>query len=308
MTNIEGFFPDIDVQAYFGDPCPEPSLTQSIAKVLLEQSPRHAFLAHPRLSPTWTPGETEGYEKNRIIGDVAHAYALGRGKKVVEIPFTNFRTKDAQEARDKAFENGQVPVLPHHLETAREMHEEMIRQLDPDLIALWLGGDSEIMIAAQIEGTHCRSLLDKLAADRRTVFDYKTGGVSCAPHVVGKKLADQGADIQAAMHELILDKIDPENAGRRRHIFICQENDPPYAMTTCQLSETWLTMGRKKLTAARAIWAQCMGSNNWPAYPAGIILPEFPGYKERAWLDREDGGEFETGDADGLAADSLMGG
>ena len=40
---------DIPPREYHADPCPAPSLSRSIAKLLVERSPAHAYAAHPRL-------------------------------------------------------------------------------------------------------------------------------------------------------------------------------------------------------------------------------------------------------------------
>jgi hypothetical protein len=51
MTITEpGIYRNFPTAAYFGDPTPAPSFTQSLAKVLIAQSPLHAYQAHPRLN------------------------------------------------------------------------------------------------------------------------------------------------------------------------------------------------------------------------------------------------------------------
>ena len=37
----------LSAEAYHADPCPEPSLSASIANVLLQRSPAHARIQHP---------------------------------------------------------------------------------------------------------------------------------------------------------------------------------------------------------------------------------------------------------------------
>ncbi|MBK8009562.1 MAG: hypothetical protein IPK23_14905 [Rhizobiales bacterium] len=54
---------------YFADPCPAPSLNQSLAKVLLDQSPLHAFYEHPRLCPPEIEDEQEKYDKTKATGN-----------------------------------------------------------------------------------------------------------------------------------------------------------------------------------------------------------------------------------------------
>ena len=52
-------------------------------------------------------------------------------------------------------------------------------------------------------------------------------------------------------------------------------------------------MGRKKVQAGVALWQRAMTKDRWPAYPERAVTPEYPGFKESQWLDRELSGEFE---------------
>jgi len=42
MIDRPGIYRDMSSEEYLNDPCPAPSLTQSIAKVLIARSPLHA--------------------------------------------------------------------------------------------------------------------------------------------------------------------------------------------------------------------------------------------------------------------------
>jgi hypothetical protein len=53
-------------------------------------------------------------------------------------------------------------------------------------------------------------------------------------------------------------------------------------------------MGRKKVQRGEDLWRMCSISGEWPAYPARSIMPEYPGFKEKQWLERELSGEFEN--------------
>lgn len=286
MITRPGIYLEMETAEYFADCCPGPSLTQSLAKLLLDRSPRHAWLKSPALNTKWQ-NDADGYDKARIIGSAAHAYLIGRGKKIEVLKETNFRTKDAQEIRDECFNNGKIPILPHHDEIARAMVAAANQQLVPILMGLMHTADGEVVIAWQEHNIWLRSMIDMLTSDRRYVIDYKTTGASAAPHALAHKMVDDGWDVQAAMHERGLNELDPRTAGLREHLFIVQENEEPYALTVCRMSEGAMTMGRKKLQAAINIWKTCISTNHWPMYPAEIVVPEYPGWKETQWLERE---------------------
>jgi hypothetical protein len=285
-----GIYRDFPGEDYFADPTPAPSLTQSVAKILLEQSPLHAKLAHPRLAPP-VEGEEEAekYDKAKAIGNAAHKLMLGRGKAVAVINAADFRGKEAKAARDEAVQHGCEPVLAKHVEIAERMvlaARGQLAQIEGCERA-FRDGDAEVVIANQEPGLWLRSMIDWITPDLREVWDFKTTGMSASPYATGKLMASAGWNIQAAMHERILAAIDPQNAGRRRYFYVCQENDPPFALTVNEISESALTIGRKQIDYAARAWSECLVTGEWPAYPLRIIRPELPGWHETKWLDRE---------------------
>src|SRR5690348_15257594 len=81
MTLTTGLHYNISANDYHADPCPEPSLTQSIAKLIL-RSPAHARVAHPRLNPDQPERDGRRYD----VGNIAHRLLLGRGRELEIIP------------------------------------------------------------------------------------------------------------------------------------------------------------------------------------------------------------------------------
>lgn len=290
-----GIYRGVASADYFGDPCPEPSLTQSIAKVLIEQSALHGQLEHPRLAPARAEDdEFERYNKAKAIGNAAHKIILGRGKDLEIIASNDFRNKAAKDARDAAYEAGKEPVLEKHLVTASEMVVAALAQLKHhEASDAFQNGAGEVVLVWQEDGLWFRQMVDWLHDDLRTVDDMKTSAMSVAPHSLGMMMVNAGWDVQAAMAERGLAILDPDGAGRRRFRFIAQENYAPFALTVAQMGEAALTMGRKKLDAAVGMWRHCMQSGRWPGYTPKVIVPEYPGFRGNQWLERETSGEFD---------------
>ncbi|SEE79265.1 AAA domain-containing protein [Bradyrhizobium lablabi] len=59
-------------------------------------------------------------------------------------------------------------------------------------------------------------------------------------------------------------------------------------VTVMHMDEHWMTMGRKKVAAGVALWRASTQANRWPGYPHKAIVPEYPGWQETKWLDREE--------------------
>lgn len=288
-----GVYRGVDANAYFADPCPEPSFTQSLAKILIEQSPLHAYQAHPRLNVLAADeddGETEKYDKAKAIGNAAHAIMIRRGKKIAIIEAKDFKTKAAQTDKQAAIMTGCEPVLRKHYNIANDMviaANDQLRHIGGCENA-FTNGDGEVVIANCENGIWLRSMCDWITPDLREIWDYKTSGMSASPYATGKMMASGGWHIQAAMHERILDAIDPKGAGRRKYLYVAQENSDPFALTVNQIGEAALTIGRKQLDYAFRVWAHCLTKGKWPAYPNRIVIPDLPGWAESGWLAREE--------------------
>lgn len=276
---------------YRDDPTPSPSLTQSAVKTLIDRSPLHAWTENKRLNPHFEPNDDTKFD----LGNVAHLLLLGRGKEIEVIQFDDWRKKAAQDAREEAAAVGKIAVLEHQFTQASDMASAAWMQIrkheDKDAFA---NGAAEVMIAWEEDGIWFRSLVDWLHNDLLTVDDFKSTGMSVAPHLLGMRAQAAGWEIQAAFIERGLNILDPERAGRRRFRFIAQETSKPHALSVMHMDEYWLTMGRKKVEAGAQIWRNAIKAGKWSGYPARSVVPEYPGFKEKQWLEREMSGEFEN--------------
>ncbi|GBR70939.1 hypothetical protein [Gluconobacter kanchanaburiensis] len=86
---------DMPEAVYHSDPCLEPSLSNSIARVLLDQSPMHAHYAHPRLNLKREPFEVTAAMD---FGTALHKLLLGKGAAIVEVKADAYRSAAAKEA------------------------------------------------------------------------------------------------------------------------------------------------------------------------------------------------------------------
>lgn len=287
-----GIFRDFDSASYFADPAPEPSLSQSIAKILIEQSPLHARQAHPRLAVVLEGDDedsAEKYDKAKAIGNAAHLIMMGCGKRLATIDAKDFKTKVAQTDKHAALQRGEEPILRKHYFTAHSMTLAARLQLSSieGCERAFKEGDGEVVIASCEDGLWLRSMIDWITPDLREVWDLKTSGMSASPYNTGKQMASAGWHLQAAMHERILNAVDPDGAGRRKFFYVCQENEAPFALTVNEIGEAALTIGRKQIDYAVNIWRRCLNTGQWPSYPLRIIRPELPAWAETSWLERE---------------------
>lgn len=290
-----GIYPGIRDADYRADPCPIPSLTQSLCKIALDRSMRSVRAACPPLNPDFEAEDDTKFD----LGNTAHTMLLGRGKDIVALDFADWKTKAAKEAREAAAAEGKIGVLMGQHARAAAMAGEARAQLDrhADRDA-FTSGKPEVMIAWEEDGIWCRALIDWLHDDLRTVDDYKSTAMSVAPHVIGFRALNGGWDLQAAFISRGLDIIDPAGAGRRKFRFIAQETDPPHDIAVMHMTKPWMTMGAKKVGAAMQLWRAATKTSRWAGYGNRPMTPEYPAYQEKNWLERELSGEFETNNPD----------
>lgn len=287
MIRESGIYHDISAAAYHADCCPEPSLSSSLARVLLTQSPGHAKIQHPRLNPAWEPDGDEKFD----FGAAAHRIILGKGADLAVIDCDDWRTKAAREEREAARSDGRIPIKLADFERAILMAGEFARQTEAYPPLLWEAmnrGRSEAVIAWQDRGIWCRAMVDKLFidGDSAVLIDLKSTQASADPYKVSRRVFDIGYDIQAMFYRRGLDTVRPD-IRKVRSLIISQETEPPFALSVAELSYEAQQLAEKKVLAALAIWERCITEGRWPLYQPVITTVDAPSFVESAWIDRE---------------------
>jgi len=268
-----GFIYDMPAAVYHRDPCDTPSLSASIGHRLLSESPKHAWLAHPKLG-----GAAAKNSKAFDRGSIVHELLLGCGKGLEPIDAEDFKTKAARESRDAAYAAGKTPVLQGDLADAMDVARRLEEQLDD--LGILLNGTSET-VAIWEEPTQfggsviCRGMMDHLILDAATIYDIKSIR-SANPKVCQRHMVEYGYDIQWAAYTSALGKLRPDLAGRTDFVFLFCELDPPYCITPVRPSGSMRQLGQSKWDRAVESWSFCRTSGKWRGYTEGIIEVEAP--------------------------------
>jgi hypothetical protein len=277
-------------QEYLADPAPLPSLSSSIANVILDQSPAHARQQHPRLGDP-----VSEHSAATDLGSVIHRLILGQGADYVLIDAGDFRTKAAREARNTARSSGKVPILVSAWESATDTARVILERLADARVEL--SGDSEVGIQWQESAPSgpiwCRSLLDHVVVDGQVlIYDLKTT-YSAHPESCAKSVLRFGYDVQREAYTRASACLWPEYAGRIRFKFLFVETEPPYAVLVRDLDSVFRERGRRRWERAVSSWSSCTATGHWPAYPLEPDVLEAPGWvlahETRAELAAEEG-------------------
>lgn len=270
----------IPAEDYHRDPTSDPSLSASIAALMCNRSPRHAWTAHPRLNSAHVPTEQANFD----LGTTAHALLLQGLDVATVIDATDWRTKAAKDARDEARANGHIPLLVDQWVRVRDMVAAVRDQLatvDAQPPLLTDGRPEQTLIWTEPNGITCRARLDWLRDDYTAVDDFKSTAASAHPRDWARRLWDQGADVQCAMYRRgvqVLTGTEPEFR------FVIAETTPPYALSVVSLDPSALALAEEKLDWAIAKWADCLASGDWPAYPSSVEPIEMSGWAEERWV------------------------
>lgn len=271
---------------YHADPCPKPSLSSSIAKMLCLGSALHAQHSHPRLNPAAIDDESESFD----IGTAAHALLLEGHANIEVIDAKDWRTNAAKAARDAAREVGRLPLLARHWTTVQEMVASARAQLNAHLdggAAMFTNGEAEQVLVWREGDTWCRARLDWFRRDSLTTYaidDYKTTSATANPETWTRTLFGAGFDLQAAWYRRGLKALSGTDATFR---FAVQETYPPYALSVIALGPDAMILAEKKCLYALEVWNKSLSSNEWPGYPRRTCYAALPMAHEAWWLERE---------------------
>jgi hypothetical protein len=280
----------MSADVYHADCAPEPSLSSSVAKVLLEQSPEHAALAHPRLRAE--RAEERDATRQQEIGTVAHKLILGQGAEVVPIDFDDYKKAEAKAARAAAYAGGHCPILMPDLVTAERIADRVLARLPqiPGCEGFAKAPSEVVAVARDRSGAWLRIMMDRVEIHptHAIIWDLKTGDQSAAPQGLGRRVECMQMEIQAALYTRVLASLLPHLAGRIRFRWIFVENEFPHALTVAEADGAGMEIGARKVSAAIHLWNRCRAADHWPGYPAEIVRFDYPEWAARRWSEREE--------------------
>jgi len=275
---------------YFADPSIVPSLSQSIANVLISQSPLHAWAAHSKLGniprkPTDATDE----------GTLLHALLLGKGMEKIEvIDHDEYRTNKAKEARDNALAQGLVPIKRKDFDGI----QSALVQIQANIAAagISLEGLNEVAFEWEEPGEHgpviCRGKMDVVRPELGEIVEVKKTR-NANPENLRRPFTDYGYHVQWASYVSCLEKLVPEFAGRVTFQFAFIELDPPYAVSVIEPSGAMRELGQRQWSRAVKTWERCLKTNRWPGYGGQVTRLEPLPWLMMDAMERETEGEEE---------------
>lgn len=251
--------------AYHADPCVAPSLSSSLAQVLLRESPRKAWFSHPRLNPKFR----EKHEDKFDLGTCAHAMLLENDpSKIAIVEANDWRTKAAQEQKAAARAAGKTPLLSKHYDEVRLMVDAALAFIAESEIAdYWFNAEPELVGVWREGGTWLRCRFDKIAKASGVIMDYKTTDSTVEPEAFSRFLIRMGYHIQDAFYRRGAVKL---GLSEPKFVFLAQSCEPPYECTLHGCHSALQEIADAEVERAVRIWTECMTRGKWPSYGGRI--------------------------------------
>ena len=276
---------DISAEEYHRDPCSVPSLSSTLARLILNRSPRHAWTSHPRLNPDFESKDSTTFD----IGRAAHRVVLGKGGDMVAYPEHVLAkngaasTGAAKEWAEEMRFRGMTLLKQDEVAAVNDMAAEVMGRL-AFMETAFPPSRSELTAVAEIDGVMCRAMIDHAPEDPlQPLWDLKTT-VDASPEAVRRSIMAYGYDIQAAHYTEVWKAATGED---RAFQFVFVEKDAPHECCVVRLGGDSMVMARKRTARAREMWRHCLTTGQWPGYPAEIVQLDLPEFYQARWLERE---------------------
>lgn len=280
---------EMDDKTYRDGKDSPPALSNSIAKILLDYSPYHAWCAHPRLNPAYENVEKAEFD----IGHAAHALLLEGANRMAVIDADSFRSKAAQEERDAARAAGKYPILKSKsldiIEMAQVAREAIAKCADLQGLAL-SDGKPEQTMTWQEDDVAMRSRMDWLSDDRLHIWDYKTT-TDASPASFSRQIVRMGYHRQASFYRRGVRAITGKKAT---FILIAQEIERPFGVSFHAIAPSLMAIADAEINHAVRLWSECLRRDHWPSYSSRIHHAEAPGWMMMDHEEKMQGIEYDV--------------
>jgi hypothetical protein len=252
--------------------------SSTIAKTLTSRSERHAKDSCDRNEEEDEEDLTDQQLALRERGNILHSLVLGKGQRIEVVPFGDYRTKAAKEARDSARALGHIPVKQTRMDDylrAAGVIKSRILEAGHDAFE---SGVSELAIKWIESSPHgpvqCKGMLDKVCiwgldgktgAPEATIYDLKFVG-DAEPSLNERTAEKLGYSIQSAAYTRALAALYPQLAGRIEFRFLFVEAKRPYDIWDPKPDGVFRQLGESRWINGVQAWARGLSEGTWPGY------------------------------------------
>jgi PDDEXK-like domain of unknown function (DUF3799) len=245
----------------------------------------------------------EKSEEHLSIGTAAHLAVLEPDKlseRIVLLPYSNYRTRDAQTRRDDALVAGKTPLLLEQFELVTRLAKAIEYSIVRDWFHSTLGiGKSEVVAQWEWDvagtGVLCKARADRLyiGPDGQIVLiDLKTAE-SASDYAFQQAMWRDGHHIRAAWYKDGFAAADPLNYRPLTYKFVVISKQPPHLISVKEVDEPSEEWGRRQYRRALREFAEGAKIGNvFREYGEGTRVLGLPSRAEFALAEAEAEGEL----------------
>lgn len=257
-----GIYSNLDAGHYHSRLTPEPSLSSSMARTLVNECPAMLH-ASSYLNPAHKREERAHFD----IGQAVHLLYLETEKfseSVCVIEADDWRRKEVQQQRDEARAAGKIPLLTKTADEIVSMRSALLSH--PIAGKAFAGeGHSELSLVWKDTetGVWLKARPDWTPASFGFLVDLKTS-TTANPSDFARKAYCLGYHMQAAWY---LDAVEAITGEKPRQFwFVVQDKSFPFLCSVATFDDDAIAAGRALNRAAVRKFADCVEKDEWPGY------------------------------------------
>ena len=225
----------------------------------------------------WRHSTGREVTKAMDLGTLIHSAILEPDTTITDIaavsPFSDFRTKAAQEWKADQREMGKMIVTEEDIRTASGCEQVFSEDYAQ---RFGVGYKSEVAVFAEIGATQIKGMIDLVPDNLDLLVDLKTTAQIGSLFDIQRTIISRGYHWQAALY---LDLWNAASGEKRTRFVICFiEVSEPYETAWVEISPELIEAGRAGYMNALAKWQSCVAVDVWPRQHEGITLIEKPAY------------------------------
>lgn len=266
---------DMPADIYHRDPVPVGSLSSTGARRILTNPARFRWERDKPTPPTLA----------MQVGTAVHTKVLGVGDPVVTYPDEHLTPSGAVSTKaattawaDEQRSSGRILLSRTDFALVNAMAEAVLAHR-PARELLELPGASEASVFATDPktGVTCRARFDRLILDGADPLgiDLKTTAGTASAAGFGRDAAKYGYPVQEAHY---VDTLQWVTSQRLPMKFVVIEKAAPHFVAVHEFDELTRLAAVDLAAKARAIYAECTATDQWPAYGDETLTTEMPAW------------------------------
>lgn len=254
---------DYPEDMYHADPCPEPSLSSTMANTIIEKTEVEAMMGSQRLNPKYVSKTSDVMS----LGNIAHAMLLSNDESVYEIaPVDAWRTNEAKEMKADIERRNKIALntkTSSIIVDVRAMIESLHKQLSvhkeyPDLFKKGRGEVSGFC-KDEILNIWLRARFDWLPEDYEDlIVDYKTTGLDFDQWE--KNELWKGKYIQNPHYRKVYDTI---TGKKSKFIWVVQQTKAPFLIKIYEIDDGYNETVDMRYNHSSKVFQKCIKSGEW---------------------------------------------